>query len=379
VIALILLSSCASIDESKVSGKSSLHLFNDTLFSNYQIHTIESEEEVFELGKEAENYLRQDINQIQDSAKRMYALMNDLFLDHDLQLLYAPDANTIASETFRRKTANCLSMSIMAYSLAKEADFIVQFQEVVIPEFWTNREGASLLNGHINLRIFRKDNIKAQGKAFNGITLDFDPLTTRKQFKKIRLTKSQILAMYYNNKGADAFLKKEHAKAYAYFRASATLFPSFDSVWSNLGYLYKAAGDINMAMKAYQHALAINPDNNVGWGNFAILLQETGRKNEAEDILKRVEQKRQKNPYYHLMLGDVAFNQEKWDKSLAHYYKAIELGAKQHESYFGVAKSHFELGNTKRSRKYFKIAKRYSISKQDKDRYQGKLNLLSSL
>jgi hypothetical protein len=42
----------------------------------------------------------------------------------------------------------------MTYALARELGFGVRFQDKDMPEYWTIREGQSLLNGHINYRFY---------------------------------------------------------------------------------------------------------------------------------------------------------------------------------------------------------------------------------
>ncbi len=353
--------------------------FKDELFPTYQSYILESGDEVFELSDEALTYLDTNINIYEDPHERIDVLVEDLFTQTDLKLLYVSDANTTAAKTFETKSANCLSMSIMAYSLAKEADLEVQFQEVKIPEYWTNREGFSLLNGHINLRMAPplEGNVIYFNRA--GITVDFDPLSAKGRFNNISITKSKVLAMYYNNKGADAFLRKSYDEAYAYFKASAITSPNFDDVWVNLGYLYKVRGDLNAAQETYKHALSINDNNYTGWENLAILLEGIGEKRAAQDIKLKVERKRFENPYYHLMLGDQEFNQGNWRDAIKYYQKAIKLDDRPHEFYFGLAKTYYKLGDIKRSTEYLRRAKRSSYLEQDKELYQGKLDLFSRL
>lgn len=380
-IALILLSACTTtaFDYSTQTSEQSSNPFKDHLFPTYQRYIVETGEEVFALSNDALDYVNNNINIHQDPSERIDVLVDDLFTQHDLKLLYVSDANTTAANTFKTKSANCLSMSIMAYSLARAANLEVQFQEVKIPEYWTNREGFSLLNGHINLRMAPP--LLGNVIYFNrsGITVDFDPLSAKGRFSNVSITKSKVLAMYYNNKGADAFLRGDYDEAYAYFKASATTSPTFDDVWVNLGYLYKVQGDLKAAQETYGRALALNDNNYTGWENLAILLEGVGKKKEARDIQVKVERKRSENPYYHLMLGDQEFNQGNWREALGYYRKAIQLDDRPHEFYFGLAKTYYKLGDTKRSAEYLRRAKRNSYLEQDKELYQGKLDLFSRL
>lgn len=376
---IVLVSACSSTVEYSPENVEVFEPFKDNLFPTYANYSIESSEEVFSLSDEALAYIKYRVNVKENPRERIDALIEDLFSNTDFKLSYVSSANTNAAETFKNRSANCLSMSIMAYSLAEKANLEVHFQEVDIPEYWTNREGYSLLNGHINLRI--SPDLLGNTIYFNRswTTVDFDPLSRRSRFRQNSIRKNRVLAMYYNNKGADAFLRGNYDRAYAYFKASATAAPNFDDVWVNLGYLYKVRGDLKAARATYEHAIALDDDNYTGWENLAILLASIGREKEAKDIQARIERKRLENPYYHLMLGDQEFKQENWRQAIKYYRRAIKLDDRPHEFYYGLAKTYFKLGDVKRSVEFLRQARKNSELDQDKEHYQRQLDLFTSL
>jgi hypothetical protein len=93
-------------------------------------------------------------------------------------------------------------------------------QDIEIPEYWTIRVGQSLLNGHINLQILPSSSRKRTQFFMQGFEVDFDAQATREHFPKTLLKLNQVVAMFHNNNGADALLKKDYVKAYAYFRSA---------------------------------------------------------------------------------------------------------------------------------------------------------------
>jgi Flp pilus assembly protein TadD len=185
--------------------------------------------------------------------------------------------------------------------------------------------------------------------------------------------------MFYNNKGADALLRKDYISAYAYFREALLFDPDFDSGWVNLGILYRLSGYFNQAEKTYQHALGLNSDSLTAWENLAYLYTFTGREEQAADILADVEYKRNSNPYYHVNLGEQEMEQEHWDQALAHFRRALALDKSKHEVYFGLARAYFEIGELQQSRRYLKQAKSKAHNRQDEDNYQKKIDFLSNL
>jgi hypothetical protein len=90
-----------------------------------------------------------------------------------------------AREDFHSKTANCMSLTIMAYALAKKAGLVVDFQQVEIPEYWIRNGQYNLLTGHINLLIKTKDRLnKTTVYGSNTLQIDFDPYVVKESFSK---------------------------------------------------------------------------------------------------------------------------------------------------------------------------------------------------
>lgn len=373
VVMAIFMSGCKTTTETTVQADL---LLNDKAFPDYSIYPIETEEEIFKLDQAAIDFVRDTVGSINDPVDRMETLVRHIFDRSEFNLLYMGSANTTATETFHNRAANCLSMSIMTYSLARNAGFSVRFQDIKIPEYWTRRDGYSLLNGHINLRIESRD--PGVIHLLNeGYEVDFDPQNVRNNFPKKMVSKRTVMAMFYNNKGADALLTNSYTKAYAYFRAAAKLAPDFDSTWVNLGILYRIQEQYGSSEMAYNQALAMDDENLTAWENLAYLYEYIGRHEEANAIASRVERKREDNPFYHFILGEQEFDNGNMQLALRHYRDALKLDKSKHEIYYGLAKTYYEIGDITRSQRYFKKARDRSRNGQDQERYQGKLDLLS--
>jgi tetratricopeptide (TPR) repeat protein len=354
-------------------------LLYDQGFPGFSQIIIESEQQVFYLDDRAKAFVASTIKPMHNNAEQMEALVKAVFDRSKMNLLYQDDANTNANDTFYSQTANCLSMSIMTYALATEAGFDVDFQEIMIPEYWTRRSGFSLLNGHINIRMMAPKQPNILEFHRRSFQVDFDPQPLRYGFPKKLVSKQAVLSMFYNNKGADAFLRKDYVSAYAYFREALVVKPNFDAAWINLGILYRVSEYFPEAEKAYQYALVIHPNSLTALENLAYLYTFTDRNIEAANILAKVEAHRNSNPYYHVLLGEQDMEQKNWEQALAHFRRALALDRGKHEVYFGLARASFEIGELRQSERYLKQAKNTSINKRDEDRYRTKLEFLSNL
>ena len=373
---VLLLTACQSASLHLSSAQLVLH---DDAFPGINAYTLETEQQIFELNDDAKKFVAQSIKRESNTTYQIEALVKSIFSRSEFNLLYRADANTTAIQTFENKAANCLSMSIMTYALAREAGFGVRFQDIAIPEYWTRREGYSLINGHINLQLLPKPDRDSRLFLVKGFEVDFDGQSTQSHHPKTFLSLKQVQAMYYNNKGADALLKHNYDKAYAYFRGALNLDPGSAETLANLGFLYRLNGFYQFAEDSYLQAIAVDQDNLTAWKNLAFLYQHTKRFDESVEITKRVEAKRIQNPFYHLNLGDMAYENKNWELALSHYRAALKLDKSQHEVFFGLGKTYFELGEISRSRHYLKLAKKKSRTQQEEDIYQGKLAFLSIL
>jgi len=340
---------------------------------------IESEHEIFMLDDEMLFMVENTLNTTKDSKKKAMRLLTHIFSQEKISLNYSSHANLTAREAYHSKTANCMSLTIMAYALAKEANLNVEFQQVNVPEYWIRNGQYNLLTGHVNLLIKPSTYPKKHLVYGNdNIQIDFDPFVVKQTFRKKVITKNTVLAMYYNNKGGQALVDEEYNKAYQYFKAATLSDKSFSSAWGNLAVLYRLTGNLIMAEKAYRYAIAISPRNLTALTNLALLLRSQEKNLEADEIERRLLLKRIKNPYYHAVLADEAYYKHDYQQALKHYKKAIKLNKKIHEVYFGIAKVYYQMNRLPEAEKAMKKALSLNKTKSTEHQYIAKLNFLKA-
>ena len=371
-----MITACQSTDDKRVESKPSL--LNDSLFSSHHLFPVESVDEIFLLGEDAQLFAEKAVYDKSISQKNVKGLVKAIFDHSDYGMLYRNNANTTADTTFNNRAANCLSLSIMTYALAEHVGLNATFYEVDIPEYWTRREGYSLLNGHINMRVSMPNDSQVTSVGGLWADVDFDPQMLRNYFPRKPVSKSKIVSMYYNNKGADALVANSYTRAYSYFRAAATLSPDLQQSWVNLGVLYRMVGAYDQAEMTYKHALSLDDENLTAWENLSILYTHQDRDEEAMLITQKVEAKRKSNPFYHYILGEQAFEAGDIAAAITHYRKGLKLDNVRHEILFGMAKAYHELGDVSEAQRYLERAVRHSPNDQDKQRYSSKLATLAS-
>ena len=129
---------------------------------------------------------------------------------------------------------------------------------------------------------------------------------------------------------------------------------------------------------AYNYALEADKNNHTALGNLALLYKLTDRDEQASEILDSLDRKRQSNPYYHVSLGNTAYKDGAYRDAIKHYHKAKKLDKKLHDSYFGLAKTYYQLGDLKLAKKYLTMANNKADFDHDKQRYESKLQALRS-
>ena len=376
VLSISALTACQTSHQMNIDAQTVLF---DQGFIGFERVQLEDQQAIFSLSDDARQFVKNAVSRTTDPEEQVRNLVESIFGHSKFNLLYDGNANTTASETFKNRAANCLSMSIMTYALAKEAGMGVDFQDVDIPEFWTRRQGYSLLNGHINLRLTPKVDPYIYKWQTQGFQVDFDPEASRQKFSRRVVNINTIMAMFYNNKGADALVNNRFTEAYAYFRQAILTDSLYESSMVNLGFLYRLKGYFSQAQTSYDYALRINPNSLSAMENLAYLYSLTDRPEQARALLSKVERRRADNPYYFVNLGETELDLGNYHSALQYFKKALSLSRKTHEIYFGLARTYFKLDDKALTEHYLQLAKNYANNPRDEGRYQQKLNFLTSL
>ncbi len=355
-------------------------IYLDEQFKNFASVEVESEKSIFELDSDMKAMVAKELTRESSNHKKAKKLLKYFFSPEQLNLTYNKGANVIASRAYQNKEANCLSLTIMAYAIAKASDLDVVFQSVKIPEYWMRNGRMNMLTGHVNLRVMEKSSPNKVVFFERSIAeIDFDPFVLKKTFPKKIISKNRVIAMFYNNKGANAMVNGDYITAYAYLKAATKIDATFSSAWGNLGILYRFNGHEKIAIETYQYAISINDNNLTSMSNLSLLLHRNGDYEQAKQLDAFIMRKRANNPYYYALLGDEKFYKGDYHQAIHHYRKAIQLNKNVHEFYFGLAKIYYMLDDIEKSQNYMKKAIAKNRIKQIDQQYITKLNMLRKI
>ena len=379
VILILFVSGCSSVPSATYKSNVDLNtdLYLDSAFENANDFVVETPQQIFAVDDEMRKMVKFVLDPEPDHAKKAHLLLEYIFSSEHIDLSYAHSENSTAVDTFHGSKANCISLTIMAYTLARQAGMHIDFQNIQVPEYWVRDGNHQLLLGHVNLVISTPSNTADKDDNSRKILeVDFDPTATESNFHREIISKNIILAMFYNNKAAQALVSSEYDKAYAYLKASTRVAPGFYNAWGNLGILYKLNQQYDLAIQSYEYALALNPQDTNTLENLARLYFTLGKVDESRAIFKKIHKQRLTNPYYYAALANDAAYKNKHDIAIKYLKKAIELEPKYHSFYYDLAKLYYKKENIVLAKAAIKKALKLNDNKKTESEYNQKLHLL---
>lgn len=344
---------------------------------------IETKEQIFALPEALIAEARQDVLAYAMPRDRSLALLKFIFREQQDPLQYVNNATLTALQTYEQREANCLSLTILSYSLARALGFRAQFQDVQIPEYWITRNGTSVLNGHVNLVVtppYMQTLAKTFISADHNFLIDFERAGgSRERLPVRKITENDIVALFYNNKAADAMLIQQFDLAYRYLQAAAEVSPGVAATWNNLAVLYRQRQMSDYAERAYLQSLKLEPEHPNTMANLAILYAAMGRYQEAALLDNKVQQTRLRNPYYFVMQGNEALSEQRLVDAELAFHRSIRLEPKMPEALFGLAKVAIMQHDYAAATSYLQRARLHAPAGADRRLYDHKIEMLNAV
>lgn len=369
--ALALLAGCASSPLSLSSP--SAGLFDDASFAP-PAEPIDPQD-AFRMTPDMQAYLDDTIMPLAKKLGIRQAISEALYDRRQLQLEYDATTTRTAAEAFRARQGNCLSLVIMTGAFAKAANLDVNYQEVGTDETWSRSAGMYFFSGHVNLSLERHavDRLRTVDRT-DLYTIDFMPNDGSEVLRP--LSESTVLAMFMNNRAAEALVRGQLDDAYWRARRAIELDRKFISAYNTLGVVYLRHGDNARAEQVLRVGLAAQANNPRLLGNYALALEGLGRTAEAEAVKTRLAAVEPIPPFYWFVQGQVAMHKGEYQKARELFLKEIKRSPDYHEFHYALAVADFELDRIDEARREMALAMDSSVKRSDHDLYSGKLDKL---
>ena len=313
-------------------------VWQDSVFAYQRNLVTETRASIFALDPEVVRSLRLDDGVSRSTETRLDLLLERLYGANGIRLSYATGHSTGASETWRTKRGDCLSLTILAYASARYLGIDAHMQEVQVPASLDRRNGVDFINGHVNVLVRHADEVRINGQAFGtgSLLIDFEPQAGARRSGEW-LTENAIMARYYNNRATEYLVEKDDVRAYAYYRAAIEAAPEFAPTFGNLAQLYAKHGLLSGAEQLLHQAIALGGPAYSPLRTMHALLRTQGRIAEAQHYAELLAKRQDEDPYYWMGLGMAALREGRNRAAIHALERAASLTS-------GFEELHFHLG-----------------------------------
>ena len=295
---------------------------------------------------------------LRNSRQKLVALLRGME-ERGLFSLDYDETTRTARATFHGREGNCLSFTMLFVGLARAAGLTATYQSVIVPPTWAN-DGQVVIANHVNSVVrtgFSEDTV-----------VDFNIREYEAQQKRRRVDDDYALALFYTNLGAEALLRNDYPVSFAYLRAAAGVYPEMAGLWVNLGVLYGRQGLFERAEAAYLYALGADAVQQSALANLAVVYRELDEPELAAEYQRRVQDYRERNPYYHLSVATQAYEQGRLPDALAALRQALRLKKDEPEVYSLRGQVQETMGRARDARQSFERARELAEAEQARTR-----------
>ena len=333
--------------------------------------------EVFALSGAMKTYLREELGPQQFKGARQ-ALINAVS-QGQLKLEYDSVTTRNAAEAFDAKAGNCLSLVIMTAAFAKAMNIEVQYNSALFGDQWSRDSNVYFLNGHVNVTLGRRfQDPKVLYDQLEMMTVDFLPGSDIRGLRSITVGEDTILAMFMNNRAAEALVRGKLDDAYWFAREGIRQNPEYWAVYNTLGVVYLRHGNPELAEPVFRRVLQSDPSNTRALANLALTLGKLGRDTEAAAVDQRLVRLESEAPFHNFNAGLAAMEAGDFKTARGLFRREVRRTPEYHEFHFWLGLSELRLGNIEEARSEFSLALEASTTPRDHDLYASKLARLST-
>jgi Flp pilus assembly protein TadD len=356
VVGLVLLVACASGERMGAALPEPVDMWRDTAFAYQPELVTETRASLFALEPDVVQALRFDSGGTVPVERRLDLLVNRFYGTGGIRLAYDASNTTAATQTWRNRKGDCLSLTILAYAAARHLGIAAHMQEVRVPLSVDRRDGMDFISGHVNVFVRDEAEVSFNGKSFGAgsFIIDFEPQAGSRRFGQW-LSEDAILARYYNNRAAQYWAQKDDTRAYAYYRAAITTAPDFAPAYANLAQLYARHGLDGDAEHLLRHAVALGGPTYAPLRALHRLVLAQGRTQEAQQLAELLAKRQDEDPYHWLGLGLDALQAGRNREAIAALEKAAALTTGFEEIHYHLGLAYWRDGQREAARKQLAV------------------------
>jgi Tfp pilus assembly protein PilF len=309
------------------------------------------------------------------------ALVQALTKAGPLRLRYDTGGTRTAAQAFHARAGNCLSLTLMTAAFARHLELPLTYQAVQVDDQYTRSGTLVLSTGHVNLVLGRSTrhlmpsigHIEAEQ-----LLIDFLPADQLRGQRTTPLPERTIVAMYMNNRAAEALAEGQDNQAYWWAREALLQDPAFDAAANTLAVIYQRRGLLAQAEAALRQVLARNADHVNALANLANVLRLAGRPAEAAEPEARLARLQPDPPFHDFDLGRQALAAGDDAGALAFFRRELRQQPDQPEVHFWTAIAAGRLGDREQATRHLRLARDNSTTTATHALYGAKLDHLQA-
>jgi Tfp pilus assembly protein PilF len=307
-------------------------------------------------------------------------LIEMLYKREKLGIDYDSSVTRTAAETYAARAGNCLSLVIMTSAFAQALGVPVTYQRVLVDEAWSRSGTLYFASGHVNLMLGWAPSMSRYTRELQpALVVDFLPADELRGQRTQPIPEQTILAMFMNNRAAEAMAAGKLDDAYWWAREALLQDPNFLIGYNTLGVIYLRHGMPADAERLFGAVLAREPDNAKVMGNQVQVLRQQGRNAEADAMAQRLAKIEPVPPFHWFNAGLEAMRERNYAKARELFERELRRESAYHEFHFWLAQAELGLGNVRRARHELELALQNSPTQGDHNIYAAKLDKLRAL
>ncbi len=374
LLSVLLLGACTSLGPNSEAQA----LFDDKAFTP-PAEPI-SAKRVFAVSEAMQRYLQGPAAERMSQLGLKAGLVDALYKQDQLKLEYDSETTRTAAEAFDAKAGNCLSLVIMTAAFAKELGLAVRFQRYTADPTLGRSANLQFSIDHINVTLDTRPPDPRLGQlVVDSMTVDFLPPEDLRGLRVRQVSETTVIAMFMNNRAAESLAQGQVDAAYWWAREAIRSDRRFTSAYNTLGVIYRRHGEPAAAMRAFDEALELEPNNTQALFNQADVMAEQGRVAEAAALRERLAKIDPEPAFSFFERGRAAMDAGDYATARDLFAREVARAPYYHEFHFWLALAHFHLGELPLAQRELQLARDNSTTGKDRSRYGAKLEHLRSL
>lgn len=335
-------------------------------------------EDIYRLSDEQQadflNYFHDPALQDMPEHERVWKYLQDITTDFNYQ-----GETFTAEEALRKSSGNCLSLAVLTTALAELAGIDTGYQLVDSTPVFESRGNIVYRAEHVRTMLYRPLGAADAGTFLlrrGGLLVDYFPRAGSRFVSNLK--ESQYHAMFYNNLAGEAIAGENYDRAFWLLLKALELAPDNASSINAMAILYRRTGNLEKAEEIYQYGISNLEDRVSLLRNYRVLLEQQDREDEVKKINRALAQLDDPSPFDWIHAGHTAFSEGQFSEAVMLYKKAARIAPYLHESYAGMAKAYYMIGDRQRATREFEIALQHSKRLATRSMYEAKLLTLNS-